>query len=268
MGLSSCTRLNGVCQGGGGGGGAVNSVTGTANQVTASPTTGDVILTTPQNINSDATPTFAGLLLSGLTASVPVGTDGSKNLTSLAVTGSGSVVLATSPTIVTPSIANLANLISNGYLRTAGGNGTLNVDSVATTLATVSPLTTKGDILAFSTLNTRLGIGTDGQVLSADSTQVTGLKWVAAGGVGTVTSVAMTVPSILSVSGSPITASGTLAVTLATETANILFAGPTSGGAATPTFRALVNADLPSTLAPSITNLTLSGLTANSFLYS
>lgn len=64
-------------------------------------------------------------------------------------------------------------------------------------------------------------------------------------GSGTVTSVAMTVPSILSVSGSPITSSGTLALTLATETANTVFAGPSSGSAATPTFRAIAAADLP-----------------------
>lgn len=60
-----------------------------------------------------------------------------------------------------------------------------------------------------------------------------------------VTSVAMTVPSFLSVSGSPITTSGTLAVTLATELANLVFAGPSSGGAAIPAFRSLVAADLP-----------------------
>lgn len=65
------------------------------------------------------------------------------------------------------------------------------------------------------------------------------------GGGGTVTSVAMTVPSFLSVSGSPITTSGTLAVSLATQTANTVFAGPTTGGAAAPTFRALVAADIP-----------------------
>lgn len=64
-------------------------------------------------------------------------------------------------------------------------------------------------------------------------------------GSGTVISVAMTVPAFLSVSGSPITTSGTLAVTLATETANTVFAGPTGGGAATPTFRSLVSADIP-----------------------
>lgn len=65
-------------------------------------------------------------------------------------------------------------------------------------------------------------------------------------GVGSVTSVGMTVPgALLSVSGSPITTSGTLAVSLVTQSANCVFAGPTSGGAATPTCRALVSADLP-----------------------
>ena len=65
------------------------------------------------------------------------------------------------------------------------------------------------------------------------------------GGSGTVTSVAASVPSILSISGSPITTSGTLAITLATETANTVLSGPGSGSAAVPTFRALVAADLP-----------------------
>ena len=76
------------------------------------------------------------------------------------------------------------------------------------------------------------------------------------GGSGTVTSVAETVPSILSISGSPITTSGTLAVTLATETANTVFAGATSGGAATPTFRALVSADIPNNTATNPTTTT------------
>ncbi|KVR16123.1 hypothetical protein WK11_25470 [Burkholderia ubonensis] len=65
------------------------------------------------------------------------------------------------------------------------------------------------------------------------------------GGVGTVTSVALTAPTQFSVSGSPVTASGTLALSWANQTANYVLAGPTSGGAAAPTFRALVGADIP-----------------------
>lgn len=76
-------------------------------------------------------------------------------------------------------------------------------------------------------------------------------------GTGTVTSVAMTVPSILSVAGSPVTTSGTLAVTLATQTANIVFAGPSSGGAATPAFRSLVSDDIPNLSTAKLTSGTL-----------
>lgn len=65
------------------------------------------------------------------------------------------------------------------------------------------------------------------------------------GGSGTVTSVALTAPPFLTVSGSPVTTSGTLALTLATQVANTVFAGPTTGADATPTFRTLVLADFP-----------------------
>lgn len=40
-----------------------------------------------------------------------------------------------------------------------------------------TPLTTKGDLLTFSTVLARLPVGTNGQALLADSTQTTGLKW-------------------------------------------------------------------------------------------
>jgi len=40
-----------------------------------------------------------------------------------------------------------------------------------------SPLTTKGDLYTYSTKDDRLPVGTNGQLLSADSSEPTGLKW-------------------------------------------------------------------------------------------
>jgi hypothetical protein len=69
---------------------------------------------------------------------------------------------------------------------------------------------------------------------------------------GTVTSVGLTMPGVIfnsTVPGSPVTTSSTLAPTLATQTANTVLAGPATGSPATPTFRALVSADIPNNAA-------------------
>jgi len=69
-----------------------------------------------------------------------------------------------------------------------------------------------------------------------------------ASGSGTVTSVALTVPSWLTVAGSPVTSSGTLAVTATSgQTANYFLAAP-NGSSGTITPRAMVAADVPKTL--------------------
>lgn len=70
----------------------------------------------------------------------------------------------------------------------------------------------------------------------------------------------VTVPSILTVSGP--NASGVVAIGLATEAANTGLRGPTTGSAAVPTFRALVNADLP-TSAVTAGSYTNTNLTVN-----
>ncbi len=64
-------------------------------------------------------------------------------------------------------------------------------------------------------------------------------------GAGGVTSVAMTVPTGFTIGGSPVTTTGTLAIGLSNETANTVWAGPTTGSAAAPAFRALVADDIP-----------------------
>lgn len=94
------------------------------------------------------------------------------------------------------------------------------------------------------------------------------LKWfldltegLSSSGAGSVSSVAMSVPTEFLVAGSPITTTGTLAVTKATQTANTAWAGPTTGAAAQPAFRALVAADLPATAVTSTAVLTDNAIT-------
>lgn len=54
----------------------------------------------------------------------------------------------------------------------------------------VSPLTTKGDIWGYSTVDARIPVGTNGQFLSSDSTQALGVKWVTPGsGTGNITDI-------------------------------------------------------------------------------
>lgn len=72
------------------------------------------------------------------------------------------------------------------------------------------------------------------------------------GGDGTVKSVALTVPAGFSVLGSPITTTGTLAVSLDSQAKNKVLASPTSA-AGVPSFRVLDASDIPSLNASKIT---------------
>jgi len=64
------------------------------------------------------------------------------------------------------------------------------------------------------------------------------------GGSGTVNSVGLSMPNIFSVSGSPVTTSGTLEATLASQSQRLFLASPVSGSGV-PTFRAIQGNDLP-----------------------
>ncbi len=72
-------------------------------------------------------------------------------------------------------------------------------------------------------------------------------------GTGTVTSVGLSLPGIFTVSGSPVTGSGTLTATLASQSANLIWASP-NGSAGAPTFRALVANDIPTLTASKISD--------------
>lgn len=127
------------------------------------------------------------------------------------------------------------------------GGGTLESDVTldANTQEILDDITTtRGSVLYRGSLGwSALSPSTLGYVLT---TQGVGADptWAAPSSAG-VTSVGLSLPSIFSVSGSPVTSTGTLTATLVTQTANLVFAGPSTGAAAAPTFRALVAADIP-----------------------
>lgn len=116
--------------------------------------------------NATGLPISSGV--SGLGANVAtfLGTPSSANLINAVTdeTGTGAAVFGTSPTIVTPTIAKLANLTSNGFVKTSGGDGTLSVDT--TSYIAQSLLTTSGDIISRDgTGPIRVALGASGSTL-------------------------------------------------------------------------------------------------------
>jgi len=98
---------------------------------------------------------------------------------------------------------------------------------------------TEGSLnLYFTQARARQSISVSGSLSYDANTGV--ISYTASPTSGTVTSVALDLPSsVFSVSGSPVTASGTLTGAFQAQAAGLVFAGPASGVAAAPTFRGL-----------------------------
>lgn len=158
--------------------------------------------------DSDAT---AGSNIYGCTAvntwTLQAGGGGSGTVTNLATTSP----ITGGPVTTTGTIACAACVVASspgtGIAHFAGSTQTVTSSAISLTADVSgvlpsanggSPLTTKGDVFGFSTVNARIPIGTDGQVLTADSAQTLGLKWATVSGSGTVTTTgAMTADAIL-----------------------------------------------------------------------
>lgn len=192
-----------------------------------------------------------GQILIGSTGNAPVAAllvgTGNRILVS---GGPGSITISSpqdTHTAATPTFASETLTATTNQLRL----GTTNTATISATAPAASRTYTIADpgananfVMDTAGALTITNAGSVGQVLTLAS--ATTATWQTEIGTGTVTSVGLSLPvSVFSISGSPVTTSGTLTGTFNTQTANTFFAGPPNGGAATPTFRAITTADLP-----------------------
>jgi hypothetical protein len=153
-------------------------------------------LSAPSFLSVSGSPvtTNGTLALSYSGTALPVSNGGTGVTTS---TGTGNTVLSTSPTLVTPNLGIPSSVTltnATGLPLSTGVTGTLPIANGGTGTTTPS-----------------LVAGTNVTITGSWPNQTINSTGGGGGGSGTVTSVAATVPSFLSVSGSPITTSGTLA---------------------------------------------------------
>jgi hypothetical protein len=136
------------------------------------------------------------------------------------ITGTSNSSITTLSALSLPGSQVSGNISGNAANVTgtvAIGNGGTGQTTASAAFNALSPVTTAGDLILGNGTNssTRLGIGANGYVLTSDGTTA---SWAAGGGggSGTVTSVAQSFTGgIISVTGSPVTTSGTLALTVA-----------------------------------------------------
>jgi hypothetical protein len=159
------------------------------------------------------------------------------------VTGSGLVVLQTSPTI-----AKLANLSTNGFVKTGGGDGTLSVDA-STYLTANQTITLSGDATASGTTAlavtvTRLNGGTfagvSGRVVSFGASNQPADSGVVAAQLTTAAS-ALVTGNLVQAAGANRTVvdAGIVAATVCTTTSICTGYQPALGFTAVPTTRTL-----------------------------
>ncbi len=167
---------------------------------------------------------------------------------SATITGASNRITVTNGDAVSglPTIDISSSYVGQASITTLGNiaSGTWNAASISAAHGgTGQSSYTMGDILYANTTSSiaRIPIGSNGTILRVAA----GIPSWGADFSGTVTSVGLSLPSQLSVTGTPVTSSGTLAASWNSQAVNSIFAGPSTGSAGAPSFRAMVTSDMP-----------------------
>lgn len=167
--------------------------------------------------------------------------------TNCTVTGAwpNQTVNCTAPAGGTGTVTTVSVAAANGLSGTVSSPTTTPVITLAPTFSGLVDSNGAGFAPATSAAIIGLWSGTCNSTtfLRGDGTCQTG----GGGGGGTVTSVGISMPSIFTVTGSPVTGAGNFNVVLASQSANQVLASP-NGSSGTPSYRALVAADIPTVL--------------------
>lgn len=161
-----------------------NNTAGTANalDLTQTQVTAELnqFTTTLQGVVPGSGGGSTNFLRADGTWAVPVDT-GITQLTGDVTAGPGSGSQAATIANLAVTNAKIANATIDLTTKVTGAlpiaNGGTGQTTANPAFNALSPLTTKGDLLSFSTVNARLPVGTDGQVVTADSGQALGVKW-------------------------------------------------------------------------------------------
>ena len=123
--------------------------------------------------------------------------------------------------------------------------------STLKTSATYVGLKTAADPTTSFYLNLPTVLPGSTQALAVDASG--NMSYIAIGGGGSVTSVAVAAPADFTVLGSPVTTAGTISLSRNSQSANLFLASP-NGAAGVPTYRAMVAGDIPVHLSSKISD--------------
>lgn len=193
-----------------------------------------------------------GITLTETSGTVTISGNSGTTTNSLVITSDGGTTEGTSKYTFDGSAAKSINFVGGTNLNIVETAGTLTFN--ATDTNTVTRLQGTGGSL----VSGDIVIQGTGLVSTSQSGNTITIATTATNNTGTVTSVGLSLPNIFTVSNSPVTSSGTLTATLASQTANYVLAAP-NGTAGSPTFRALVASDIPSLNYLSTSGGTVSG---------